>query len=108
MPSKHKAKKRSQRRKRLKRQGNIKRNNSKAPAPYVLYVDVPEQGWKPMMTFRKQEEVDAYVEQQEEIRRKNTSHIVEGYIKDRRSGRVIARIKPHKMEGTEILEKSEE
>jgi len=83
------------RRKRLRKVVNQRRNRPRYN--YQLDVDFPEKGWVTAKRFRTMDQVRVYVDEQEAIRRSNKTDIIEGVIRDMRSGREVARILPHKV-----------
>ena len=95
--------KQAKRRARSKRLTKAKNRIRSAPKPRFYLAVKLEEGWRKMMTFRKIEEVDAYVEAQEDIRRRNASDIVPGQIIEIKSGKVIRTIEPHTMDGPDML-----
>jgi len=99
--------KRKQDKRRARAKSVVKaKNRLKAkPRPrFYLEADLPGGvGWKKVMAFRKMEDVDAYVESVEDIRRRNASEIVRGRVVMASTGRVVAVIEPHEIEGPEIL-----
>ena len=97
--------KQDKRRARSKRVAKAKNRIKSRPKPrFYLEVDLPEGvGWKKVMAFRKRVDVDNYLESVEDIRRRNASTIVQGRVVEIRTGRVVATIAPHEVEGEEVL-----
>ena len=104
MKTSHKTVKAAERRRRIRKEVNIRRNNLRGSPPFVLEVELPE-GWKPVMGFRTMEEVRGYVAEQEDLRQKDACDIVEGRVTRRSNGKVVARIPPHKASRQDAPEK---
>jgi hypothetical protein len=100
MVTRQKMAKEKARRRRIEKARNVAQNAPRVR--FYLTVKLPE-GWKRVMAFRTDKEVDSYVESVEDIRRRNASDIVEGKIVEIASGREIRSIAPHTMEGPDIL-----
>lgn len=99
--SKTKLQKQCERRNRIRKQHNIESNRRKPK--FSLYVEI-DGTWRSVMGFSTPAKVNAYIESVEEIRRKNTSDIVEGIIYQIGNGREVARIAPHKMTDPAMLD----
>lgn len=99
--SKTKFQKQCERRNRIRREKNVAANRPKPK--FVLHVNMDGK-WKPVMGFLNEAKVKAYLESVEEVRRNNTSDIVEGTIYHVGSGREVARIASHKMTDPAMLD----
>lgn len=93
MGNKNREVKRKARRKQYERERNVAKNQKKIR--YRLDVLWPE-GWKTMGGFHNAKQVNNYVAEQEDIRLNNESDILEGRIFDVDTGKMVARIAPHK------------
>jgi len=91
--AKTKAQKKLARRKQFEKSRNLESNRAKAK--FRLDVYFPISGWRTMAGFKDRKQVDAYVEQQEGIRDRNESDILEGKIIDLATGKTVAVISPY-------------
>jgi len=90
-----KAAKRKAKRKEYIRDRNVTKNQAQSRYRLeVLFAD----GWKVMAGFKSVAQVQAYSDEQEVIRKKGDTEILEGVIIDIRSDRQIHRIPPFKPE----------
>ena len=90
-----KAAKRKAKRKDYIRDRNVSKNQ--AHARYRLDVLFPD-GWKSMAGFKSLAQVQAYSDEQETIRKRGDTEILEGVIIDIRTDRQIHRVPPFKPE----------
>jgi hypothetical protein len=104
MAKKTKQQKRKARRKAFERDRNIAKNQPKCL--YRIDVCWPE-GWKTMGGFHNMAQVEKYVAEQESIRERNESDILEGRIVEIDTGKLVAHIPASKKqqlpEGIEVV-----
>jgi hypothetical protein len=98
--SKSKAQKQVERRHRIERERNMRLNKPKPD--YILYAKV-EGGWKAAMTFKTLAEVNAHVATMEEMRKKNSTDIIEAKVIEVKTRREIRHIEGHELKDPAIL-----
>lgn len=101
---KTKAQKKRERAKRLRKERNVQRNRPKYK--YKLEVLEEDGSWSVVMGFRSAVEVNDHVARHEEMRRNNTTDIIEGRIISLGTGRQVAHIPPHKVKDPALFERS--
>ena len=89
---KTKAQKRKAKRKAYEKDRNIAKNQPRER--YRLDVLFPEEGWRSVAGFKSMAQVQAYSDEQESIRKKGDTQILEGVIIDIRTNKQVYRIPP--------------
>lgn len=100
--AKSKTQKQVERRHRIERERNMRLNKPKPD--FVLYAKV-EGGWKPAMSFKTLVEVDAHVATMEEMRKKNSTEIIEAKVIHVKTGREIRHIDGHELKDPALMTK---
>jgi methyltransferase-like protein len=98
------AQKKLERRKKIEHLRNVEQNKPKPK--FNLMVKVPG-GWREMMKFYTQAQVNAHIANMEDLRKRNASDIVEAVIVEVKTKKIVAKIEGHAMTDPAMLPKEE-